>query len=487
MNVSSPLADLIFAPEDAAALGSEEVLRLWRARLQPGLATLLELGGHDRIRIVAARGPWLETADGRRILDVVSAYGALSHGHRHPRVVAAARRFLEGASPDLLKEFPSPYPAALAENLARLAPGDLGVTILGNSGAEAVEAALKCAFRHHRGRRDLVVSAHGSLHGKTLGALQVTGHERYRAFVPDLGWPRVPFGEIEALREVFEGPDGRRVAAVVLEPIQGEGGVVVPPPGYLAAVRDLCDRHGALLVLDEVQTGLGRTGELFRCQAEGVVPDALCLAKSLGGGVATIGAAIVRPPVFRSAYRGIREALVHTSTFGGRAFASAVALEALRTALEEDFAGRAREVGAWLRAALEDVAARHPGRVREVRGEGLMLGVELEPVEVGRGIGPIGGRALQRLVDEMLPGILAAELLHRHDVLAGFLLNHPRVLRVYPPLVATVEDVERVPRALEAVLSRGVGELVRERVLDAIRRVGVRPLLRWISEWGRSR
>lgn len=449
------------------------------------LMQLLKLGGFDQHDVVKAQGPYFVTRDGRRLLDLVSSYAGLNHGHNHPRVLAAARWFDETGAPDLGKEFPSPYAAALAHNLTRLTPAGLDSVFFCNSGTEAVEGALKLAFRSFRGARDRVVYAENSLHGKSLGSLSVTGRDKYRAHVPRfLDWPMVPFGDLAELESVFRGDRDRRIAAVILEPIQGEGGMNVPPPGYLEAVREACDRHGSLLILDEIQTGFGRTGSLFRCQAENVTPDILCLAKSLGGGVASIGATVTSNELRARAYGSIKESLVHTSTFGGRARACAIAIEALNVAVEDDFAGRASEHGEWLMRELREVAARHPDRIKDVRGAGLMIGIEFTIPRLTGFAAALGSLGLDKVVAEYWPGILGAELLHGHGIVASFVLNHPRVLRVYPALVASRADLERIPRALDAVLSRSVNDLVRSRVMAAAERMGIddlRALLRSMS------
>ncbi len=468
---------------DVPNLSHGDVLTLHEEHLNSGLIALMRLGGYHSIRAVRASGPWIETADGTRLLDLISSYGALNHGHNHPRVVAAARWFDERGDPDLLKEFASPWPAALASNLARLAPEGLGSVFLCNSGTEAVEGALKLAVRSFRGERDRFVYAENSLHGKTFGTLQITGRDKYRGFVPRLpGWPMVPFGDVAAIEAALTDPGSERIAGVVLEPIQGEGGVVVPPAGYLRAVERLCRQHGVLLILDEIQTGIGRAGALFRCQAEGVTPDVLCIAKSLGGGVATIGATITRPELHAAAYGKIEDCLVHTSTFGGRGRACAVAMEALQVAVDEDFAGRSRRTGAWLREQLEGVRARHPNAVRSIRGEGLMIGVELETPDVR--VPPLLPRErIRSIATKYLPGVVGAELLHEHGILSSFVLNNPRVLRIYPSLLATREDLAGVPAALDAVLSKGLGRLTGRLLERAVRRDGVRAVLSMVSRW----
>ncbi len=226
-----------------------------------------------------------------------------------------------------------------------------------------------CARR--RGRTK-IVATHGAYHGKTLGALSVSGRESFRAPFHPLVGPveHVPFDDLEALERALPG-----AAAFIVEPVQGEGGVNVPAAGYLAGARRLCDRFGALLVADEVQTGLGRCGALFACDLFGVVPDVMTLAKGLSGGVMPIGASIARPVVWNAAYG--KAPLLHTSTFGGNELACAAALAALDVLVDEDLCARARDRGAQLLAALGEIALRYPDAIAAVRGAGLLAGVEL--------------------------------------------------------------------------------------------------------------
>ncbi len=479
--MAESVADRI-ALEDIASLDAA-TLRGWHERhLPPERPRGPRPGGHAAADVARARGPFLHPSAGRRLLDLVSCYGGLNHGHNHPSVVAAARWFDEQELPDLVKEFPSRLAAVLAHNLACITPDGLEAVFFCNSGTEAVEGALKLAFRAHAGKRDRIVYAENSLHGKTLGSLSVTGRDKYRASMPRFDrWPMVPFGDAAALEAVFAADTERTIAALILEPIQGEGGVVVPPAGYLATARRLTERHGALLILDEIQTGFGRTGTMFRCQAEGVTPDVLCLAKSLGGGVATIGATVTTRALRDRAYGRMRESLVHTSTFGGRGRACAAAIAALKVAVDDDYPRRARDLGTRLAGELRAVAQRHPDRIVAVRGEGLMLGIEFAPPRLTGLATLFGSLGLNRAVDAWWPGIIGAELL-RHDIVASFVLNHPRVLRIYPALVATEEDLAAIPRALDAVLARGVNETVSSRVAAAAATVGTEPIVRWVKE-----
>ncbi|HEX2296335.1 MAG TPA: acetylornithine transaminase [Actinomycetota bacterium] len=373
-------------------------------------AALMQTYRRWPVEFVEGRGCTLVDAGGKRYLDLVAGLAVASAGHCHPRVteaIAAQARRLVHVSNLYLTE-----PAQrLSARLAGLTGGMQ--SFFCTSGAEAVECALKLA-RRHGGQARAIVATDGGFHGRTLGALSVTGQPAKRApFEPLVGdVTHVPFGDADALAAAL----GPGTAAVNLEPIQGEAGVVVPPPGYLQSVRALCDQNGALLVLDEVQTGVGRTGAWFAYEHEDVRPDVLCVAKGLAGGL-PIGACLAVP--------GVAEAFVpgdHGSTFGGGPVAAAAALAVLDVIEEEGLRDRARDAGLRLLAGL--------GRIwpdGEVRGRGLLVGVTL-PRAAARAVAAL---ALQR----------------------GLLVNDaaPDVLRVCPPLVVTDDEIDAALETLEEV------------------------------------
>lgn len=425
-------------PDEADRL-VQQTLDKYARYVNPGLARLYRFANVLTLEWEAS-GAVIRDVYGREYIDCSGGPAVFAVGHRHPAVVAAVREQLD-RMPMSVRAMPRRLEADLAEALAEITPGDLQYTFFVNSGAEAVEGALKLA-RLATGRTEFV-AAEGAFHGKTLGALSVSGRDVYRApFQPLLpGVTHVPFGDLDALaRAVTE-----RTAAVILEPIQGENGVIVPPDDYLRGARQICDRAGALLILDEVQTGLGRTGAMFACQHWGVVPDILTLAKALGGGVMPIGAFTARPHLWAALERN---PYLHSSTFGGNPLACAAALATLRVLREENLPARAAALGEHLMARLRDLAARHPGMVRQVRGKGLLVGVEF--------------------TDPDLVLLVTAEALQR-GVIVFYSLNNPSTFRIAPPLVIAPEQLDRAVGALEdavaaveALLADAVGEL-RER------------------------
>jgi putrescine aminotransferase len=400
--------------------------------VNPTALALLKLGGFEAVEW-SGSGAVLRDADGNEYIDCLGGYGVFSLGHAHPGVVAAVSEQLRRL-PLSSKTFLNAPLADLAERLAHLAPGDLRYSFFCNSGAEAVEGAIKFA-RMATGRAK-IVSAVGSYHGKTLGALSASGRDVFKApFAPLLpGFEFVPFGDEGALAAAVDA----ETAAVLLEPVQGENGVRIPPADYLPTARALCDRTGALLILDEVQTGLGRTGKMFACDHAGVAPDLMTLAKALGGGVMPIGAILGTPAVWDRVFRD--NPYIHTSTFGGGEAACVAGLATLDVLEREGLVARAAEVGPRLRDGLAEVAARFPALLTEVRGLGLMIGVEFTDSDVGK---------------------LAIGALVRQGVVAAYTLNNPKVMRFQPPLVITDAQIARVLAAFDAAMTE-VSEMLAE-------------------------
>lgn len=390
--------------------------------VNPSMARVMRFMGVEGYE-VEARGAEVRTSDGSTYLDL-GGYGVFFHGHSHPKVVAAVQRQAEtlALSTRLLPNRPV---VELARRLAESLPGDLQYTFFCNSGAEAVEGALKLA-RMYTGKPG-VIATQGGFHGKTLGALSATGKDMYRQpFLPLLpGFRHVPFGDAAAVEQAFD----ETVGAVIVEPIQGEGGVIVPPDDYLARLRAICDARGAVLIVDEVQTGVGRTGPMWAIERSGVVPDIIASGKSLGGGIVPIGAFTARAEVFRPFDEN---PLIHTSTFGGNPLACAAGVAALDAIAEEGLLERGQEIGTAFMSGLREIQKEFPGALREVRGRGLLIGLEF--------------------ADEGVGGAFIAALLHRKVVVVHS-LNHPRVIRIMPPAIVTRDQIDYALESMRAAAS----------------------------------
>ncbi|WP_103500111.1 MULTISPECIES: ornithine--oxo-acid transaminase [Streptomyces] len=377
--------------------------------------------------IASGKGAWMTDVDGRRYLDMLAGYSALNFGHGHPRLVAEARAQLSRLTLTS-RAFHHEHFAAFCAELAELCGMEMVLPM--NTGAEAVETAVKTARKWgYRvkgvpdGRAKIVV-ADGNFHGRTTTIISFsTDEEARRDFGPYTpGFEIVPYGDLSALEAAVD----EDTVAVLLEPIQGEAGVLVPPPGYLAGVRALTRERGVLFMADEIQSGLGRTGRTFACQHEDVVPDVYVLGKALGGGVVPVSAVVSSAEVL-----GVYRPGEHGSTFGGNPLACAVAREVVAMLREGTFQQAAAELGDHLHRELELMA--DTGAVREVRGRGLWAGVDIDPaVGTGREIS-------ERLMER---GVLVKD-------------THGSTIRIAPPLVISKEDLDWGLSQLRAVLSEG--------------------------------
>ena len=390
--------------------------------LNPQKVRVMRAAGLDIIEAQRS-GPWVWDLDGRRFLDCFTSAGSFNVGRRNPRVVAAAHAAIDRLDHGNFL-LCSREKAELAAKLAEITPPGLNCTMFGTGGGEAVDFAIKVA-RGSTGRPRIVSSVNG-YHGHTGFALSAAGRGAFRQpFEPLMPeFVQVPFGDLDALDAVVD----EQTAAVLLEPIQGEGGIVMPPPGYLAAVRAVCDRSGALLILDEIQTGLGRTGRWWAGEHFDVVPDIMTIAKSLGGSLVPISATVFTEDVREFM---IPNPFIHLSTFGGSDVACAVALEVIAVIEETGLVAHAAAMGERLFAGLDAVAAAHPEVISEVRGLGLMAGIEYAEDSMGP-------RMSYHLAD--------------HGVLAVYSGNQPSVMRLMPSLVVEEAEVDFLLEALDAAI-----------------------------------
>lgn len=398
---------------------SGEVLSAFEQHMNPALAQVMRFIGFEAVE-ASAQGCIVTDTTGREYLDCLGGYGTMSVGYSHPRIIEAVKTQLDQMAFSAKVLFSAPA-ALLAKKLAEIAPGNLEYTFFCNSGTEAAEAAIKLA-RLKTGRPKFVAAV-GAFHGKTMGALSVSGREKYKTpFVPLMpNCVTVPYNDIAALEAAVD----ETVAAVFLEPVQGEAGIILCNPDYLRAAREICDRNGALLVFDEVQTGLGRTGKMWGCDHAGVAPDLMTLAKALSGGVVPIGAVLGTASVWEVWQEN---PLIHSSTFGGNPLACAAGLAAIDVILEENLVQRAHDQGQKFIDGIHGLQEKYPRCIREVRGVGLMIGIEFTHADIA--------------------GLVIAGLAQR-DVLAAYTLNNPTVIRLEPPLIISDEQVKTALTAFE--------------------------------------
>jgi ornithine--oxo-acid transaminase len=373
------------------------------------------------VMISEAEGCWVTDVDGRRYLDMLAAYSAINFGHRHPRLVAAAQRQLERVTL-VSRAFEHDQFGPFCAELAALAGMEMVLPM--NTGAEAVETAIKTArkwgyeVKGVSADEAVIVAFGGNFHGRTTTIISFSTDEdargSYGPFTP--GFVVVPYGDLEALAEVMND----RVVAVLVEPIQGEAGVLAPPPGFLTGVRDLCSAHGALMIADEIQSGLGRTGTTFACEHEDVVPDMYVLGKALGGGIVPVSAVVSSGDVL-----GVFKPGQHGSTFGGNPLACAVAREVIAMLSTGEFQERSAKLGAHMHDRLSGLPR---DAVQQVRGRGLWAGVEFSALS--------GREACERLATL---GVLAKD-------------THGTAIRLAPPLVIAESDLDWALDRIEEII-----------------------------------
>lgn len=369
------------------------------------------------VTIERGRGAHVWDINGKEYIDCMGGYGVALVGHCNPRVVSALKSQLD----KIITVHSSLYNKTreeFLEKLAKIAPSSLGQAYLNNSGTEAVEAAIKFA-RKFTGKKTMI-AMNGSYHGKSFGSLSVTFNQKYRkAFEPLLGNVSfTPFGDIEALKSAITPDTG----LVILEPIQGESGIHVAPDGFLQEVRKVCNEHGIVLIFDEIQAGLGRTGKMWASQHWDTVPDIMCLAKGIAGGV-PMGATLVRPDILACIGKGEQ-----SSTFGGNPLSCAAGIGAIDALTQDKLVENAAAMGKLFRDGLERLKEKHK-IIREVRGKGLMIGVEMK----------------FEVKDILFDGIANNLLL---------LYSGKNILRLLPPLVISESDINKALETLDMILAK---------------------------------
>ncbi|HEX4300497.1 MAG TPA: ornithine--oxo-acid transaminase [Gammaproteobacteria bacterium] len=379
--------------------------------------------------LVCGEGVHVWDDAGNKYLDMMSAYSAVSHGHAHPKLVKALTE-QAGKLAICSRAFHSEKLGAFLKRLCAMTGMDMALPM--NTGAEAVETALKAARKWAYEVKGVaadkaeIIACSGNFHGRTIAIVAMSSEAQYKdGFGPFPGGMKlVPYGDADALEKAITP----NTAAFLVEPIQGEAGIVVPPAGYLKKAADICKKHDVLLIADEIQTGLGRTGSLLACQHESVQPDGLILGKALGGGLLPVSAFLARKDVMEVFHPGD-----HGSTFGGNPLAAAVGLEALKVLEEEKLAERSAELGGYL---LEKLSGLKSPLVKSLRGKGLFIGIEIDPRQ---------GRAREVCERLMAHGILSKE-------------THETVVRLAPPLVITREQIDWAVERIALVLAE-MGQL----------------------------
>lgn len=380
-------------------------------------------------------GAYCYGLNGEKFIDCLGGFGIYTCGHRNPEILEVVKAQLDHQALHS-QELLDPLRGYLAKALAEITPGDLQYCFFTNGGAEAVEMALKLARIATGGR--WYISTVGAFHGKSMGAISMGGKGTYRVpYAPMVQQVQhVEYGNAEDVRKAIRNLQtvGEKVAAVILEPIQGEAGVIIPPKGYLKEVREICDEYGVALIFDEIQTGMGRTGTMWRCEAEGVTPDIMTYGKAFGGGIMPITGIICKPKMWTQQLID-NPWLLGSPTFGGNPLACSAAIATIKYMLEHDIPGVCAKKGEVLKAGLEKVAAKYPQVIQEVRGTGIMLAIEFHTCDIGY---------------ETSKGLFA-----RKVMTAGTLVN-AKTIRFEPTAVISEQDIRDVIDRLDEACAETV-------------------------------
>jgi ornithine--oxo-acid transaminase len=421
-----------------------EDYELYARTINPQFMRVLKAIGFDRVW-ARAEGQYLYDADGRRYLDLLGGFGMFNVGRNNPRVRAALVETLELETPGSVQLGVSLLPGLLGEELLKRTPARIERVLFTSSGAEAVEAALKLG-RAATGRSRVISAAH-AFHGLTLGALSANGDrhfvERFGPLLP--GFSQVPFGDLDALEEELRSEE---VALLLVEPVQGKG-VNLPPAGYLEGAQELCRRYGTLFAVDEVQTGLGRTGKLFAFEHWGLEPDMVTVAKSLSGGYVPVGALLMAQHVYDGVFDSLEHSVSHGSTFAPNDLAMAAGLATLRELDELRLVEQSARLGEVLLERTRALVDAHEV-VREVRGLGLMWAMEFgEPAAGSR-----AWRIMERMQTGLFAQLVVVPLFTKHCILSQVAGHDLPVLKGLPPLVVTEQDIDELVTALDDVISK---------------------------------
>jgi acetylornithine/succinyldiaminopimelate/putrescine aminotransferase/nucleoside-diphosphate-sugar epimerase len=454
---------------EASAL-TGEALGLAARHLDPSLVEVLRILGFDA-DYVGARGSYLYDRAGRRYLDLHTGEGFASLGHNHPDVRRVLEEALAADLVDGVQIHYSPLAGMLARELSARLPAGLDAVFFANSGAEAVDSAMK--FARAATGRPRFVSCDSGFHGVTLGPLALAGDDFFQeGFGPMLpGCARIPFGDLDRLDAELRRGD---VAAFVVEPVQGRE-VTLPPPGYLAAAQDLCRRHGTMFVLDEIQTGLGRTGRWFALERDRLTPDFVLVGKALSGGYMPVAAMVTTREIYQRAVGTLERSYVHQSTFGRNRLSMAAGLAVIRIIERDRLVEHAASVGAFLAGGLAELAERHP-MIAAVRGSGLMIGIEL-CAPSGR-IARMNWRLFHLASEGLFPQLIVIPL-HRDHGMITMAAGKNDVIKLLPPLTLSTAEASSFLEALDTVL--GECETSGSRSWREVRRIAVTTLRRRIA------
>ena len=426
---------------------SDENFDLYENYINPHFVKLLKLAGFAP-RFTSSEGIELIDHKGNHYLDFCSGYGVHNIGHNHPKIKAALIGIIEQNLPSFIQVECNSLTGLTAEKLVSLLPPKLNRVYFCNSGSEAVDASIKLSRSFTNRKR--IVCCDGAFHGNTLGVLGLTDNphrrDRYHPLIP--GIVRIPYNDIKALENILRWKD---VAAFIVEPVLGEGGAITPDINFLSDAKSLCIKYEALLILDEIQTGLGRCGKMFAFEYSGIKPDIITLAKSLSGGIVPVGAMIAREDIFKKAYGSLLRCLDQRTTFSGGTLAMAAAYTTLDILESEELIQNSSNQGIYFKEKLIELKLKHKS-ISEVRGRGLLLGIKFNKLDIP-GLNKIIPDNIGKAGSELLTQYISLELMKKYKIISQVPANDFSVLKIMPPLIINRKSIDLFISALDEILS----------------------------------
>lgn len=466
----------LISVDQAEGLSILQVWQLYEAYVNSSQVALLKRFGAGRATVSRAEGSRIFLKDGREILDLTGGIGVLNHGHNHPEILAAREQYARARKMEVHKNFLSPYIAALSHNVASILPGDLSVSYFANSGAEAVEGAVKLAFKFHKGERRKILTSNLSFHGKLLGAGSLTQSPELHFAFPEIpGVTSFVYNDFDSVMEIVKSSrreDGSSdIYALIIEPLNVSS-MTFASEDFLLKIRNLCEEEGIILIFDEVYSGWGKTGHLFNfMRVSGLVPDILVYAKSFGGGKASISGYTSIDSVARRSYDNLLDATLHSTTYNGFGEETATAIKAIEIAVRDDFPTKARVIGEKFSAGIG--SGIESGIVRNFRGSGGIWGINFSTPKSASFVARLGNLVPSKFlrdkgfVEKLIAGSAVNFLFEKHGILSYFGSNFSKPLIISFPLISDSEDVNQAVRAVLDLNSQPIERLLVDFVRDS--------------------
>lgn len=453
----------LLTPEDCENLSINEVWDYYRQFVNAGQVDLIASFGFGRELVEKAEGCWIYTKSGRKILDFTGGIGVLNHGHNHPRILAARKRYQEKKRMEVHKNFFSPYVAGLSHNLAQILPGDLNICYFPNSGAESVEGSMKIAYKYHGGNRKFILYSDISFHGKLHGAASVTASPELHFKFPQIpNTARFEYNSIASVKkqvsELKKADGTSDIYAIIVEPMNASS-LRQCSKEFLHELRDICTREDIVLIFDEVYTGWAKAGQLFYFMHHQVIPDVLAMAKSFGGGKASISGYVTRPHIFKKAYGNLSDATLHSTTYNGFGEETATAIEAVNIIVEDDYVSKSKHIYEKIHPRLLELQKKYPKMIQDVRGSGALNGILLNPTpnmltDVIKMI-PSDFFKDDRFLNKFVTAAVINDLYQNHGIVTFYGSNREILLIISPPLIILDEEIDYFLKSLDETLSKG--------------------------------